>query len=160
MYDTNKDGKISGEELDQCPGLKAALPRLGGGEVTAEMITNRIQEWQRTKAGRLPANCIVTRNGSPLEGAEVKFVPEKFLGDNMPTGSAKTEAGGTAKVSMPGVAGTAHDPFGLPPGFYRIEITKEGMDIPAKYNTATVLGAEIAVDSGVLQNDIPLNLEF
>ncbi len=160
MYDANKDGKLSGEELDKCPGLKAALPRLGGSEVTADMIAGRIQEWQRTKAGRLPANCVVTRNGAPLEGAEVKFVPEKFLGDNMPTGSAKTDASGMVQVSTPGAAGTAYDPLGLPPGFYRIEITKEGMDIPAKYNTETVLGAEIALDSGVLQSDIRLNLEF
>ena len=32
---------------------------------------------------------------------------------------------------------------GLSPGFYRVEITKEGDNIPAKYNTATTLGLEI-----------------
>lgn len=160
MHDADNNGKLSGEELDKCPGLKAALPRLNGGEVTADMIAARIRAWQETKAGRLPAACVVYHNGSPLEGAEVKFVPEKFLGDNMPSGSAMTDAGGTAQVSMAGVEGTAHDPFGLPPGFYRIEITKPGLDIPAKYNTETVLGAEIALDSGIMQNDIRLNLEF
>ena len=33
---------------------------------------------------------------------------------------------------------------GLSPGFYRVEITKDGETIPAKYNTETTLGAEAA----------------
>ena len=42
MFDRNGDGKLSGDELDRCPGLKAALPRLDPGStgaVTAKMIT-------------------------------------------------------------------------------------------------------------------------
>ena len=35
------------------------------------------------------------------------------------------------------------DVQGVPPGFYRVEITKAGEQIPAKYNTATTLGGEV-----------------
>ena len=41
MFDKNGDGKLSGDELDKCPGLKAALNRLDPaktGAVTADMI--------------------------------------------------------------------------------------------------------------------------
>ena len=82
MYDKDKDGKLSGAELDACPGLKAALSKIDpdGKGVTAEAIANRIKAWQNTRLGRLSLTCIVTRNGKGFEGAEVKFMPEPFLG--------------------------------------------------------------------------------
>ena len=59
-------------------------------------------------------------------------------------GSGVTDAGGRAVISYPYAA----DPTvqGLPPGFYRVEITKDGEKIPAKYNTDTILGIEVAND--------------
>jgi len=161
MFDANNDGMIAGEELDKCPGLKAALPRLSpnGRGVTAEAITARIKSWQESKAGRLAFACIVTRNGAPFADAEVKFIPEKFLGENMPIATGKTDGNGMARISIP-VSGEQYDPPGVPPGFYRVEITKSGEAVPSKYNTETVLGQEVAIDSGVLQNDIRLDLQF
>ena len=35
---------------------------------------------------------------------------------------------------------------GVPPGFYLVRITKAGVNIPAKYNTQTTLGAEVSND--------------
>jgi hypothetical protein len=37
------------------------------------------------------------------------------------------------------------DPKGVAPGFYRIEITKAGDNIPAKYNSETTLGQAVGV---------------
>jgi hypothetical protein len=167
MFDANKDGKLTGEELDKCPGLKAALARVdpGGKGVTAEMIAARIRSWQEMKIGRLPVGCTVFRNGKPLEGAEVKFVPEKFLGlDDNPKwiATGKTDKIGAVSISVP-TSGDRFDPPGVPPGFYRIEITKPGLDIPAKYNTQTVLGEEIAFDAPVMREEgkgITLDLKF
>ena len=79
MYDTNNDGKISGAELDKCPAIKAAIAQIdtsGKGEVTAEMITARIKKWQDSLLGKTALGCRVTRNGSPLPGATVTFIPE------------------------------------------------------------------------------------
>jgi hypothetical protein len=161
MFDADKNGSISGAELDKCPGLKAAIARLdaGGQGVTAEAIAARIKDWQESKAGRLAFACIVTRNGAPLADAEVKFVPEPFLGSNMPVAVGKTDKNGMARISIP-TSGEQYDQPGVPPGFYRVEITLADGSIPSKYNTETILGQEVAIDSGVLQNDIRLDLQF
>jgi hypothetical protein len=157
MYDANKDGKLSGEELDKCPGLKAGM---GGGEVTAEAITARILAWQRSRLGRLPIGCTVLHNGQPLEGAEVKFVPEEFLGEAMQqsaVATGKTDQNGATPLSV-GVSGKQFDPEGVPPGLYRVEITKPGLDIPAKYNTQTVLGHEVSYETMI--HPIIFDLKF
>lgn len=165
MYDTDNDGKLSGAELDKCPGLKAALSKVdpGGKGVTAEAIANRIKAWQNTRLGRLSLTCIVTRNGKGFEGAEVKFIAEPFLGLNDPKwiATGKTDQNGMVALSVP-TNGKREDPPGVPPGFYRVEITKPGLDVPAKYNTATILGQEVASDAqGIqFQADIRFDLKF
>ena len=146
QYDKNHDGKLSGAELDACPALKSALPDMGDGKqdsITAEMIAERIKTWQRTNVGRKATSCKVTRNGQPLAGAQVTLVPETFLGPSLPTGHGTTDANGRASLSI--ATRGADDPPGMPCGFYRVEITKPGDKIPARYNTATTLGDEVAV---------------
>jgi hypothetical protein len=148
LYDANKDGKLSGDELDKCPGLKAAIGQVdpdGTGEITADMITARIEAWQRTRLARMTVACTVSQDGKPLAGATVKFVPEKFLGKNLKAATGKTDAHGIAMMSIPTVG--PRDPPGVAPGLYRVEITKEGENIPAKYNTATIFGQEVAIDA-------------
>jgi hypothetical protein len=148
LYDANKDGKLSGEELDKCPGLKAAIEKVdpdGTGEITAEMIAARIKAWQDTKLARMTISCTVLQDGEPLAGATVKFVPEKFLGKNLKVATGKTDAHGIAMMSIPTVG--PRDPPGVAPGWYRVEITKAGENIPAKYNTATIFGQEVANDA-------------
>ena len=146
MFDQDRDGALSGKELDRCPGLKAALPRLDPdktGAVTAEMIDARIKAWRAQVVGRGVVRCFVSRNGQPLPGAEVKFVPEKFLGDDIQTAAGVTDARGLALVHAPPEKGERP---GVTPGFYRVEITKPGLAVPARYNTNTTLGAEISSD--------------
>jgi len=38
-------------------------------------------------------------------------------------------------------------PAGVPLGFYRVEVSKAGENIPAKYNTDTTFGQEVAPDA-------------
>jgi hypothetical protein len=151
QLDTNGDGVIQGAELDKCPGVKAALERVdpkGKGRITAEMITARVEAWDQSRLGRMRLYCAVTHNGKPLAGALVKFVPEKFLGHDDPgwLATGETDKNGRAMVTIP-VSGQREDPPGVPPGFYRVEITKPGEKIPAKYNTETTLGQEVARDA-------------
>jgi hypothetical protein len=137
-FDTNGDGKISGKELDKCSALKISQGRLDpkGEGITAKTIEDLIKGWQETKIGRTSCPCQVSRNGKPLADATVTFVPEKFLGPNYQVASGKTDATGIAQITLPNVT-----PLGLPLGFYRVQITKEGENIPAKFNTETELGA-------------------
>jgi hypothetical protein len=163
LFDANKDGKLSGDELNKCPGVKAAIEQIdpsGNGEITAETIAARIKAWQDTKLARMTMSCTVLHNGQPLAGAVVKFVPEKFLGKNLKTGTGKTDAHGIAMLSIPTTG--PHDPPGMAPGFYRVEITKEGEQIPAEYNTDTILGQEVARDAkGIMDmKGIKFNLKY
>lgn len=169
MFDTDKDGKLSGKELDECPGLKSActptatggpstVDPAGTGEITAQMITDRIKQWQASRLGRMSLRCMVKHGGEPLEGADVKFVPEKFLGPNIKTATGKTDQNGVAMLSIP--TESEGGPPGVPPGFYRVEITKAGTKIPAKYNQKTIFGQEVAIDAEGVRNGINFDLDY
>ncbi len=160
MFDADKDGKIDGAELDKCPGLKAALSKVDPSNqgVTADMITARIEAWQKSKLGRMSLSCRVTHNGQPLAGADVNFVPEKFLGTNIQVAKGKTDTNGMAMLSVP-TKGQG-DPPGVAPGFYRVEITEPGANVPAKYNTETTLGQEVALDAKGIQEGINFDLKY
>jgi len=151
QYDANKDGVVKGEELDKAPSLKSALKQLdknGDGGVDAGEVTARIRQWQDSKVGKMAVSCIITFNKKPLSGAKVTFEPEKFLGDNLKPCEGTTDASGAVALSDGG------DPPGCPPGFYLVRISKQegGKElIPAKYNTQTILGKEIALDAEQMQ---------
>jgi hypothetical protein len=158
MYDTNKDGKISGAELDKVPSLRDSVANFNSTKekgLTAADITARLKKWQDLKVGRMGSvSCTVMRNGKPLAQAEVKFVPEKFLGESLPISTGTSGPDGVASISLP-VSGPDDAP-GVPPGFYKVQITKSGENIPAKYNTQTILGAEVAPDA----RPSPLNFDL
>jgi hypothetical protein len=105
----------------------------------------------------MTVTCVITHNGTPLPGATVTFVPEKFLGDEMKTGVGITEAHGVAKIKAPGGEMGGR---GLSPGFYRIEVTKPGEPIPPKYNTETILGEEAAPDPEGVHGAFQIDLDY
>lgn len=150
-YDTNADGKIAGPELDKAASLKSALTALdtnGDKAISEDEIKARIESWQQSKIGRMNLVVVVTRNGRPLAGAKITFVPEEFLGGDVPQATGTTDEGGGATLSTVGAAVEGAE--GVAPGFYRVEITKDG-EIPAKYNTQTILGQEVALDTPAMQ---------
>jgi hypothetical protein len=152
LYDTNKDGKIAGAELDKAPCFSAALDTLGTDAtkgVTADQITARVQKWNDDKNGLEPVLCNVAHNGKPVAGAEVKFVPDPCISDYLTqSGVGKTDATGATRIGLPKEPGSDM-PTAIPPGFYRVEITKSGESIPAQYNTATTFGQEISHDGSL-----------
>ncbi len=154
QYDANQDGTIHGEELEKAPALKAALKQIDAGgnrRLTAGEITARIVQWQKSKLGLTTVRGMVRLNGKPLSDATVTLVPERFLGPNMQPATGKTDASGVASLSVavppePGLLGVA-------PGFYRVEISKKvdaTETVPAKYNTQTTLGLEVALDADAM----------
>jgi hypothetical protein len=168
MYDTNHDGKISGSELDKCPAIKAAIAQIdpsGKGDITAEMITARIRKWQDSKLGKMSLGCRITRNGVPLRGATVTFVPEKFLGPNVKPATGKTDANGMAMLSVAptnAAPGAPREPPGVAPGLYRVVVTAPGGSIPAKYGTeeGSILGQEVAMDAKGIQEGLKYDLKY
>ena len=159
QYDTNKDGKVAGDELRAAPSLQAALGKLdmdGDRAVSAEEVTARIQAWQKSKTGLMPVTCTVIFQGRPLGGATVVFEPEAFLGGNVKACQGTTNQQGRASMKIP----DSEDNYpGGAPGLYVIKITSSNAQIPAKYNTQSVLGAEVADDSATALNGVNLNLK-
>jgi hypothetical protein len=144
-YDKDGDGNISGEEFDAAPALKAALENLdanGDGAVASDEIRARIDMWIDSKLGLHPVAIQVYYRDAPLEGATVKLVPCEFLGAEMAVAEGTT---GPQGYATPAPAGEAAG--GVPPGLYRVEIRKDGLDIPPQYNSETTLGLEVALDS-------------
>ncbi len=145
MYDANQDGKIDAREVLECPGLADARERIDSnkdGAIDAQEIAARINYWINSGTITIDGSAEVYRNGAPLAGAEVIFVPEEFLGPDFLICQGKTNDLGEAYVS--GVMGV-----GLYPGIYRIRISKrEGgtETLPAKFNSETELGIEISDD--------------
>ncbi len=159
QYDTNKDGKVAGAELQAAPSLMAAIQNLdkdGDRAVSAEEVTNRVLAWQESKTGLTPVTCTVTFRGQPLAGAKVVFEPEQFLGDNIKACEGTTNQRGMASLSIPN---SERKLPGGAPGLYLIRITSTNAQIPAQYNTQTKLGAEVANDSATAERGVTLNLQ-
>jgi hypothetical protein len=185
QYDANDDGKISGPELDKAASLKSNLANIdldNDRAVTADEIADRIRQWQKTKIlqTRTPIHCTVYHNKQFLADAEVKLVPEKFLGDKLKIAKGKTNANGMAVLVMEDAK--PDDPPGIGPGFYRVEITKKAdeatakrnrqaatrkhqdtnpdEEIPAKYNTNTILGIDTTMDNPLIRKGVRFDLDY
>lgn len=161
QYDTNGDGQIGGPELDEAPALKASIKNLdanGDKQISGEEITARIEDWQTGRVGKMGLLVLVTRGGRPLEGATVKFVPEKFLGDEIQPAEGVTDELGYADLSVAVDPSDPTDVRGVQCGLYRVEITKQGAKIPAMYNTETGFGQEVANDAENIQEGIEFKL--
>ena len=160
MYDTNADGKVAGDELENAPSLKAAVARLdsdGDKSVSADEVAARIEEWQAMRTGLMSFGFTVTLNGSPLTDAVVTFEPEVFLGDEIKPASCTTNmfGGGGATIAKEDRPDPTSPP-GMHFGLYKVRISKvaEGAEtIPAKYNAETILGQEVGPDVPEIANN-------
>ena len=159
LYDKDGDGFLAGAELDESPGIKAAMETIDGdkdGKVTADEIAERVKAWQATGVGVLTTNSKFTLDGRPLAGAEITFAPEPFLGDNIKTAVGETDNSGSALGTVPKEQRPTPDtPPGFQPGLYRIRVSKKvgGKEtIPAKYNEQTTLGQQYSTDDPALMS--------
>jgi len=155
-YDANDDGAIAGEELEKAasvtdhPDLPVKLiDKNSDGQITKEEIQNRVQQWIDSQVGILTFHCTVKLDGKPLEGATVKYVPEPFMGGAVETATGVTDGHGAAVIAIDQDKLPSHlkGINGMQSGFYKVEITHPTIDIPARYNTETILGQEVASDS-------------
>lgn len=149
-YDANGDRKLSRAELAKCPGLLSALQRLdrdGDGAISGDELKFGLHEIRAQEAALVDISCVVTRNGQPLEGATVKFVPESFMGEDVKVASGITGRDGmtapsVAEEELP--AEYRGRVQGIHCGVFRVIVTHPQVNIPAKYNTQTELGRVIS----------------
>ena len=141
QYDTNANGAIEGAELDACPGLKVIAANADvapDGKLTADRLKTRFETYR--SAGVMGFPIRVTLDGNPLVGAAVVLTPEDFMGGVAEVTTGVTGADGT--VANYNVGG--RELPGVPPGVYRIAITKDGAAVPERFNTKTTLGCEVS----------------
>ena len=148
QYDTNKNGALDGDELAAAPGFNAALPSMDqdhDGQLSTDEIASRVKVIVGDEVGMLQMQCTVTLDGQPLAGALVTAIPEPALGSQFRRATGTTGNDGRAGLTM-GLEGFP----GMQCGVFRIEISHKdetGQEtLPAKYNTATTLGMEVALD--------------
>jgi hypothetical protein len=149
-YDSNQDCGISGQEYHRVPALLASLHQVdvnNDGKITADEIDARIKSWLDSRVGESAVRCLVLLDGTPLHNADILFEPEAFLGPHVQPAYGKTGTAGIAGISVakehladPRFAGVAN-------GWYKIRITSDTITIPARYNTETTLGCEVAADA-------------
>jgi hypothetical protein len=163
MYDKDGDSALGGVELDAAPGLKKNVAKYDAnsdGKIGRDEISQRISSWGSEKLALMGATYIVTLDGQALEGATVTLVPEGYMGENVKPASGVTGPTGLARLShedefLPKTA-NGRPISGVFGGTYKIQVTHPSRSIPAKYNTATEIGEEIAPD--INPNDAPMRL--
>ena len=169
LYDTDRDGKIAGEELALAPSLKSSLERFdtdGDRAISSDEIQARLQSLLDQKLGYLPVRVQVTLDGDPLEGVEVVFEPEEFLDGTVERASGTTSVDGETQMAILEENWPTEDfGIGMQPGFYKVRVSSKagGSErLPAKYNERTELGEELSRDSrvshrGYVQFDLKSN---
>ena len=159
FYDTNSDGVVDGEELENAPGLKAAIKNLdqdNDGKVTRQEIEDRVEAWDKMGIGVTMFHSRFILDGKPLGDAEIIFEPDGFLGDVVQATKGETDMGGNILPKVPKEKRpTPTSPPGMQAGIYKIRVSKivNGKEtIPAKYNTETTLGQEVSRDDWAISN--------
>lgn len=145
--DKNKDGKLNAGEQATLPGLKAGLRDVDADKdrmISAAELTERLRLYQQMQTAFRAKSMIFNYQGRPLVGATVKLIPESFLKDVVEPAEGKTDESG---MVMPEAVGSGFGAVRL--GYYRIQVESDTVKLPAKYNTNTSLGIEVApVSSG------------
>ena len=159
-FDADGDEILSSSELKKSPGLTASMSVFDSnqdGKISGEELRMEFQKWLDEKTGLISIRCEVRYKGRPLKGAMVHLVPEPFLGNVVPEATGKTDAMGMTQISCD----SEHLPESLKsmraikPGVYRIEVTHPDVSLPAKYNSQTTLGRSVS-----LRNSHPLSLHL
>ena len=162
LYDKNGDGLLSADELASCPALVDALKnhidKNNDQRLSKEELTERFAMWAHGGVGLSYLICRVTVGGRPLAGAQVKLVPESFFGDVIQPAEGTTGSSGSARLAIDksNLPSDLQSFRGVQQGLYRVEITHQSVNIPAKYNTDTTLGVEVSFESG--RNVVSFNL--
>jgi hypothetical protein len=141
-FDKNGSGSIEPAEAQACPALAgafAAVDANGDKRLTADELRQRVEAYAASATGSVEVGCLVQLDGQPLTGATVTFVPEACMGQAVkPAVGTTNEFGRCDEYKIDGKTYR-----GVGPGLYKIQVTKDGAAIPARFNTQTVLGKEV-----------------
>jgi len=103
LHDKDGSGALSQSELAASPGLLATINKYdtsGDKELDRDEIEARLSEMYSSGAGLTSFDCRLLLDDRPLRGAQVRLVPEPFLGDAVKSGSGVTDAAGAVTVGI------------------------------------------------------------
>jgi EF hand len=149
-YDKNQDGSLSQEELANVPPVNANrrwYDADANGQISTQELQNGLRDIFNPNDGLLTVACEVTRNGKPLSGANVSFVPLPELDGAIPPASGITDKHGTAILNLANEDRPANTPSRVPfvrPGLYMVQVTHDQLKVPDEYNTKTKIGREVS----------------
>lgn len=160
LYDLNRDGVLSSDELKHCPAIQAKLRVYdadGNGAVSRQEVEARLADLFKHGTGGTQLNVLVTLAGRPLADADVLLEPEPYLGGGVQPAKGKTNGSGAAQMGI--------SPDYLPShlqrlkavhyGTYKVRVTHASTLIPEKYNVKTEIGYETEVGNPFLRVDLP-----
>lgn len=142
--DTDGNGQLSGKELERVPALAASLSALDtdhDDKLAAAELRAWLDNVRGDQVALTPLSVSVTHKGRLLDKAEVRLVPEPFMGGRVAAAEGLTDSTGTAVLKIP-----ASGYPGVHCGLYRVEITGTGNDgkpLPARFNAESTLGATV-----------------
>ena len=91
-FDQDGDGVLAGPELEKAPAVQHRLSDYDGngdGKVSLDELQTHLAKVFDGRTGLMAAACRVTRNGQPLGGRDVYFVPVPYLEEILPVASAR-----------------------------------------------------------------------
>lgn len=155
LYDANKNGSLEDAELEACPSLKVAMPRIdtdGNGKLSEAEIAARIGVYKAQGVGLTAVSCVILRNGQPLQGATITFEPEELLKETLKPATGTTDSQGRTGLIKEGAPG-------IQVGLYRVLVTLPNEKLPPQYNEKTTLGAEVAGDVPGLERGLTFEIK-
>jgi hypothetical protein len=142
LLDKDTNGQLSEAELAASAGINACWKRFdenGDGQISRDEMVNRVTLYVDSLVGLSSFNAEVWLDGAPLEGADVRLVPEPYFKDVIEEATGKTGGGGYVSLQVPG-----EEVPGARIGMYRVVVTGPG--VAQKYQSAetTDVGVEIS----------------
>jgi EF hand len=141
--DKNGNSLVEAAELAAAPGLKAgakAIDTNRDGKLSKEELEARFTYYRDKSAGHVMNRELrITRNGRPLVDVEVRLVPEFFLTGVLEPATGFTDDTGSVRPSVPNEENVAL----MWLGYYRVEVTSSRAKLPPQLNTASTVGVEV-----------------
>jgi hypothetical protein len=146
--DEDRDGALRGGEQKIVPAIAAAAERLDGdgdGAVSRDELSRWLTAVRDARVAINRFEMSLTHRGRPLAGADVRLVPEPFMGSEIQVAEGTTDAQGVVVVAIPGAKYV-----GANCGLYRVAITgtdNNGKPLSERFATSPTLG--VAVGGGI-----------